>query len=673
MSIWRQTNSTARPANAEPRKRRPRRANLSCELLELRELLSADGTSISLSQLTAQTNYNIITAAQSGPTGLTPAEIRSAYGVNLISFSGGKITGNGAGQTIAIVDAYNDPNIAADLAKFDQQFSLPAPPSFKVDNLGATTTDPGWALETALDVEWAHAIAPEANIVLVEASSANLLSLLSAASYVGGVPGVSVVSMSWGTNEFYGEWNYISAFRPAHNDVAFVAASGDQGAWSGPSFPSVAPNVLAVGGTTLTLGAGSSYAGETGWTYSTGGFSGFDNGFQSGFTEPSYQTAALTAAGLSYGVRTTPDVSFNADPSSGVAVYDSVGYNGQSGWFDLGGTSAAAPAWAGLIAITDQGLATAGKGSLSTPQLLTDLYTLPSSDFHDITSGFNGYFAQPGYDLVTGLGSPKSNLVVADLLAANGVSASTATVASTSTTTVASTHSHSSGRRFDQVATSNNPAASGSGASSGSGSGGMAAVSAATGVPAASAQGIAPLTPLASVSAPELPHNQSVAETAPPTAGGTGAAPSLGQSLLQPSRSNIWETGDTEEPVQLIDAIEPTPAPAPAPSAMSAPGELPAPDSGSKESPEQAMPAGNGAPVCVDVAIAHLFTSALPGTSALRDDEAVNLHEGFDTRPTLSASAFVGSIVTAAGYQFVLRQPDDQKRSYWCSARFRPT
>ena len=227
-----------------------------------------------------------------------------------------RFVGNGAGQTIAIVDAYNDPNINSDLAAFDKQFGLSAPPSFTVDNLGATTTNAGWALEKSLDVEWAHAVAPEANIVLVEASSASLNALFSAVSYASKLQGVSVVSMSWGTTEFWGESAYDSIFTtPAgHNGVTFVAASGDSGAWSGPMYPSVSPNVLAVGGTTLTLAASNTYGSETGWSDSTGGFSGYDSDWRFYESEPSYQTATLQAAGLSYGVRTTPDVSFNADP-----------------------------------------------------------------------------------------------------------------------------------------------------------------------------------------------------------------------------------------------------------------------------------------------------------------------------------------------------------------------
>ena len=150
--------------------------------------------------------------------------------------------------------------------------------------------------------------------------------------------------------------------------------------------------------------------------------------------QPGYQS------GLPYSSRSTPDVSFNADPNTGVAVYDSVPYSGQSGWFQVGGTSAATPAWAGLVAIADQGLATGGQGSLSGTQAQTDLYALPSSDFNDITTGFNGYYATPGYDLVTGLGSPKANLVIADILAANGVSEG-----STTTQVTVSTPAHQVG------------------------------------------------------------------------------------------------------------------------------------------------------------------------------------------------------------------------------------
>jgi len=195
--------------------RAPKRTRLElvCEALESRQLLSTTATSTpDLSRIEAQQNLEILPLVASGPTGYTPQQIQSAYGINQIKFSGGTVAGNGAGQTIAIVDAYNDPNIQADLTKFDSRFGLSAPPSFKVDNLGASTTNAGWALEESLDVEWAHVVAPEANIVLVEASSASLSSLFSAVSSASKLPGVSVVSMSWGTTEFWGESAYDNLF-----------------------------------------------------------------------------------------------------------------------------------------------------------------------------------------------------------------------------------------------------------------------------------------------------------------------------------------------------------------------------------------------------------------------------------------------------------------------------
>ena len=217
--------------------------------------------------------------------------------------------------------------------------------------------------------------------------------------------------------------------------MTYVASSGDSGHGMGRCILRSLPMSSSVGGTTLTLNSNGTLQSGTGWSGSTGGFSGTDMNFWDYEAAPSYQVAAQQSVGLNYGVRTTPDVSFNADPNTGVAVYDSVSYSGESGWFEVGGTSAAAPAWAGLVAIADQGLATGGKGTLSSTQTLTDLYSLPSSDFNDITSGNNGYSATHGYDLVTGLGSPKANLLVAGLLSENGVSTSAVTTKGTSITT----------------------------------------------------------------------------------------------------------------------------------------------------------------------------------------------------------------------------------------------
>ena len=372
------------------------RRRLTLESLERRVLLSASP----LDGVTAQPMLHALASPGGTPGGMSPAQIAQAYGFNQIQLSGG-VKGDGSGQTIAIVDAYDDPNISSDLAKFDSQFGLAAPPGFtKVFQSGfKPQADTGWSQEISLDVEWAHAMAPKANIVLVEANSANLSDLLSAVNTARNMPAVSVISMSWGSSEFYGETRYDSYFTtPAgHQGITFVASSGDQGA---PGlWPSLSTNVLAVGGTSLHL-SGSGYGSESAWSGSGGGTSQYES-------EPSYQSNVQST-----GARSTPDVSYDANPSTGFAVYDSYG---SGGWMVVGGTSAGAPQWAALVAIADQGLAQAGKGTLDGAQ--SRVYQLPSGDFHDITSGSNGYSAGAGYDLVTGLGSPLANLVVSDLVA----------------------------------------------------------------------------------------------------------------------------------------------------------------------------------------------------------------------------------------------------------------
>ena len=155
LSAW------ARPAAlAEFRHRQRNRFDLTCESLESRQLLSTSTTTgTDLSQITALTSLDVLPLVSTGPTGLTPQQLSSAYGINQITFSSGKVVGNGAGETIAIVTAYNDPKITSDLAAFDKEYGLSAPSSFTVKNLGGSTTDAGWA-ETSLDVEWAHARHP---------------------------------------------------------------------------------------------------------------------------------------------------------------------------------------------------------------------------------------------------------------------------------------------------------------------------------------------------------------------------------------------------------------------------------------------------------------------------------------------------------------------------------
>ncbi len=237
------------------------------------------------------------------PVGYTPAQISHAYGFDQISFNG--VTGDGRGQTIAIVDPYDDPNIGSDLTAFDTQFGLSAPPSFtKVNQFGKTTypaTNTITALEISLDVEWCNAIAPQANILLVESNSASFSDEFAAVSYAKSQPGVVVVSMSFGGPEFSGESGDDSTFTtPAGHvggaglagGVTFVAGAGDTGA--PPDYPATSPNVLAVGGTTLYLNSNNTWASETGWSlgsdpYPYSGDAG-GGGVSAYESEPSYQT-----------------------------------------------------------------------------------------------------------------------------------------------------------------------------------------------------------------------------------------------------------------------------------------------------------------------------------------------------------------------------------------------
>ena len=214
-----------------------------CECLESRLLLSA------ASKIIVAPNIDISSAAAAGVAGYTPSQIRAAYG-----FTG--ISGNGSGQTIAIIDAYNDPNIASDLRVFDAEFGLANPNLTVVNQKGGSTrsvaTNAGWDAEISLDVEWAHAIAPGANILLVEASTDSFGNLMAAVNYARNVSSVSVVSMSWGGSEFSGQGAYDSYFTTpsGHQGITFVASAGDSGA-SAAEWPSSSPNVLSVGGTTL--------------------------------------------------------------------------------------------------------------------------------------------------------------------------------------------------------------------------------------------------------------------------------------------------------------------------------------------------------------------------------------------------------------------------------------
>ena len=360
------------------------------------------------------------------PVGLTPAEVQHAYGFDQIPGLVGNYNSAGAGQTIAVVMAGHDPNIASDLHVFSQTFGLPDAPFVQLNQKGAAAgpwpkVNASWAAEIALDVEWAHAIAPAAKIVLVEANSANLSDLAAAIDTARHYPGVSAVSMSWGLLQGPGMDAYQQYFTtPAgHTPITFVASTLDNGLRypNNLYWPSVSPNVLAVGGTSMTLDADGNYLGETGWGPGTGGISTY-------FAQPDYQKGIVTQ---STQYRTVPDVSYHADNSNeGFAVYSTVRINGQTGWFNAYGDSAGAPQWAALIAIANQQRAAAGLPTLDGPsQVLPGLYALAGANYsayyHDITTGGNAkYSAGVGYDLVTGLGTPKADALVTALASLTG-------------------------------------------------------------------------------------------------------------------------------------------------------------------------------------------------------------------------------------------------------------
>jgi CSLREA domain-containing protein len=395
-----------------------RPVNQAAEILELRLVLSS-GLVLpgAVPVEVIGPHGQLVPLSTAGPTGYTPQQLQTAYGLGQISFSG--LKGDGSGQTIALVDAYDnsgfvnssDPNFAnSALHKFDVAFGLPDPPSFtKYNETGQTSPLPpansGWGPEIALDIEWAHAMAPGASIILVEANSPTN-ELFTAAAEAGKL--ASVVSMSWGGGEDSTVTSLDSTFQVP--GVTYLASTGDSGSPGG--YPALSPHVVAVGGTSLqNLPANGTYpgtgtTGEVGWSGSGGGVSQFES-------EPSYQTSVQST-----GKRTIPDIAADADPNTGVPVYDPADTGTATPWTQYGGTSVSSPLMAGMIAIVDQGRVHGGGQTYSSDQVLTALYSLygtKPSDFHDILYGNNGFSAGPGYDYVTGLGTPNGSQLVPDL------------------------------------------------------------------------------------------------------------------------------------------------------------------------------------------------------------------------------------------------------------------
>jgi len=378
-----------------------------------------------------------LSAPTDGTAVYGPDQIRTAYGINGVGFDGTR-------QTIAIVDAYDNPAIYQAVDMFDNEFGTTTGGTSLFDQYGPASAfltvlnqngQPGnlpgvdptgpelanWEMESALDVEWAHAMAPGANIILVEANSQSLSDLMVSVQTAASQPNVSVVSMSWGFTEGQAvlaqdEAQYDSYFTSP--GVTFVASTGDYSS-ANLEYPAVSPNVVAVGGTSLQLNPYNSHNSESGWgSYSNafGGFIGSGGGVSQFEAEPSYQLGVQST-----GYRTIPDVSFVADPNTGAWVADP--YNITSGTpFEVaGGTSLSAPSWAGLFALVNQGRNAAGLQNLNAgnrTEALQALYGLPQSDYNVISSGTNGgYNAAAGYNLVTGLGTPIAGNLVRDLIA----------------------------------------------------------------------------------------------------------------------------------------------------------------------------------------------------------------------------------------------------------------
>jgi kumamolisin len=321
------------------------------------------------------------------PSGETPQTIRPVY----------KLPSTGGSQKIAIVDAFDYPTAENDLRVFSAKFGLPlcttANGCFK--KVYANGTKPqancGWAQEAALDIEWAHAMAPNAKIILVEAANnsfANLFGAVDVAtSQVTTGGGKGEVSMSWGGAEFSSEPSYDGHFQ--NNNVVYFAASGDTGGVNG--YPSVSPYVVSAGGTTIHRNSSGGFLSETAWSGSGGGPSKYE-------TKLSYQN---NVTGTSSTKRSAPDLSFDANPQTGVSVYDSTQCQGLSGWLVFGGTSVSSPSLAGIVNL-------AGHFAANTVSELGTIYAnrKNTADFRDILSGTAGSFsAKAGYDFVTGVGS----------------------------------------------------------------------------------------------------------------------------------------------------------------------------------------------------------------------------------------------------------------------------
>jgi subtilase family serine protease len=339
----------------------------------------------------AACNAHVVTDASLRPLatttyqgGYSPTQLRAAYGL-----------GSGSAPTVAIVDAYANPNAAADLAAYRSRFNLGTANLTQVNQSGGSIStvsgNTGWGQEEMLDLEMVSAICPSCPILYVGANSASF-SDLAAAVNTAASKGAKAISNSYGGNEFSGETSIASAYN--HAGVAITVSSGDSG--YGVQVPAAFNTVTAVGGTTLTLNNNGTRASETVW-------SGAGSGCSAYITKPTWQHDSACSR------RTVADVAADADPNTGVAVYDSYGSTGGANWYVFGGTSVAAPIIGAVYALSGN---TAG-----VPAALA--YSAPAGSLYDVTSGKNGrcvhgrttsgaYLCtgEVGYDGPTGNGTP---------------------------------------------------------------------------------------------------------------------------------------------------------------------------------------------------------------------------------------------------------------------------
>ncbi len=302
----------------------------------------------------------------------------------------------GGNHAIALVDAYDDPTAVSDLATFSAQFDLPAgnlTVVFAQGTCPAQDKTGGWEIEESLDVQWAHAMAPEAKIFLVEAANnsfTNLFSAVVTASNLVAAAGGGEVSMSWGAAEFTEETEFDTYLTTP--GVVYFASSGDS---PGVQYPSASPYVVSAGGTTNSRNV------NTGDLISQNTWQDAGSGASEVETRPTFQSGV---AHVVHDARGTPDISFDANPSTGVWIFDTNAVLG-TGWFVVGGTSVSSPSLSGIVNA-------AGSFHTSSQAENEELYTARASDFDDITYGDCGVnigtFAAPGYDLCSGIGTVRT-------------------------------------------------------------------------------------------------------------------------------------------------------------------------------------------------------------------------------------------------------------------------